>query len=107
MIDKLKKIWKIKDLRNNVLFVLLMLAIFRLFAHVPVPGVNVSVLKEIFASNQILGLLNVFSGGSMDNFSIVMMGIGPYITASIIFQLLGMVVPKFEEMQKEENVWNP
>jgi preprotein translocase subunit SecY len=102
MIDKLKKIWKIKDLRNNVLFVLLMLAIFRLFAHVPVPGVNVSVLKEIFASNQILGLLNVFSGGSMDNFSIVMMGIGPYITASIIFQLLGMVVPKFEEMQKEE-----
>ena len=102
MIDKLKKIWKIKDLRNNVLFVLLMLAIFRLFAHVPVPGVNVSVLKEIFASNQILGLLNVFSGGSMDNFSIVMMGIGPYITSSIIFQLLGMVVPKFEEMQKEE-----
>lgn len=102
MIDKLKKIWKIRDLRNNVLFVLLMLVIFRLFAHVPVPGVDVSVLKEIFASNQILGLLNVFSGGSMDNFSIVMMGIGPYITASIIFQLLGMVVPKFEEMQKEE-----
>lgn len=102
MIDKLKKIWKIRDLRNNVLFVLLMLVIFRLFAHVPVPGVDVSVLKEIFASNQILGLLNVFSGGSMDNFSIIMMGIGPYITASIIFQLLGMVVPKFEEMQKEE-----
>jgi len=102
MIDKLKKIWKIRDLRNNVLFVLLMLVIFRLFAHIPVPGVDVSVLKEIFSSNQILGLLNVFSGGSMDNFSIVMMGIGPYITSSIIFQLLGMVIPKFEEMQKEE-----
>lgn len=102
MINKLEKIWKIKDLRNSILFVLLMLAIFRLFAHIPVPGVDVSVLKEIFASNQILGLLNVFTGGSMDNFSIVMMGIGPYITASIIFQLLGMVIPKFEEMQKEE-----
>jgi preprotein translocase subunit SecY len=56
MINKLEKIWKIKDLRNSILFVLLMLAIFRLFAHIPVPGVDVSVLKEIFASNQILGL---------------------------------------------------
>lgn len=102
MIEKIQKIWKIRDLRNNILFVLLMLAIFRLFAHIPVPGVNVLALKEIFSSNQVLGMLNVFSGGSMDNFSIVMMGIGPYITSSIIFQLLGMVVPKFEEMQKEE-----
>ena len=103
MIEKIKKIWKIRDLRNSILFVLLMLAIFRLFAHIPVPGVNVLALKEIFSSNQVLGMLNVFSGGSMDNFSIVMMGIGPYITSSIIFQLLGMVVPKFEEMQKEES----
>ncbi|HOZ53364.1 MAG TPA: preprotein translocase subunit SecY [bacterium] len=102
MIEKIQKIWKIRDLRNSILFVFLMLAIFRLFAHIPVPGVNVLALKEIFSSNQVLGMLNVFSGGSMDNFSIVMMGIGPYITASIIFQLLGMVVPKFEEMQKEE-----
>ena len=102
MIEKIKKIWKIRDLRNNIIFVLLMLVVFRLFAHIPVPGVNVAVLREIFASNQILGMLNLFSGGSMSNFSIVMMGIGPYITSSIIFQLLGMVVPKFEEMQKEE-----
>lgn len=102
MIEKIKKIWKIRDLRNSILFVLLMLAIFRLFAHVPVPGVNIAALRDLFSSNQVLGLLNVFSGGSMDNFSIVMMGIGPYITSSIIFQLLGMVVPKLEEMQKEE-----
>lgn len=102
MVEKIKKIWKIKDLRNNILFVLLMLLIFRLFAHVPVPGVNVAALKQLFASNQFLGLLNIFSGGSMSNFSIVMMGIGPYITSSIIFQLLGMIVPKLEEMQKEE-----
>ena len=100
MIDKIRKIWKIKDLRGSIVFVLLMLVVFRLFAHVPVPGVNVLALKEIFSSNQVLGMLNVFTGGSMDNFSIVMMGIGPYITSSIIFQLLGMVIPKLEEMQK-------
>ncbi|PKM91273.1 preprotein translocase subunit SecY [Candidatus Falkowbacteria bacterium HGW-Falkowbacteria-1] len=103
MFDKIVKIWKIRDLRNNILFVLLMLAIFRLFAHIPVPGVNLAALRDIFSSNQFLGLLNVFSGGSMDNFSIVMMGIAPYITSSIIFQLLGMIVPKLEEMQKEES----
>ncbi|MFA5421065.1 MAG: preprotein translocase subunit SecY [Patescibacteria group bacterium] len=103
MFEKIEKIWKIRDLRNNILFVLLMLVIFRLFAHIPVPGINVEALREIFSSNQFLGMLNMFSGGSMDNFSIVMMGIAPYITSSIIFQLLGMIVPKLEEMQKEES----
>lgn len=101
--EKIIQIWKAKDLRKNILFVLAMLVIFRVAAHIPVPGVNPSALKEFFASNQILGLLNVFSGGSMQNFSIVMMGIAPYITSSIIFQLLGMIVPKLEEMQKEES----
>ena len=109
--DKLIQIWKAKDLRNNLLFVLAMLVIFRLAAHVPVPGVNAEALKELFSSNQILGLLNIFSGGSMQNFSIVMMGVAPYITSSIIFQLLAMIVPKLEQMQKEEagrqkiNMW--
>ncbi len=103
MWQKLKQIWKIKDLRNRILFVLAMLVIFRLAAHIPIPGVNTEALKELFASNQILGLINIFSGGSMQNFSIVMMGIAPYITSSIIFQLLGMIVPKLEEMQKEES----
>lgn len=103
MFEKITKIWKIRDLRNNIIFVLLMLVIFRLFAHIPVPGVNLEALRDIFSSNQFLGMLNVFSGGSMDNFSIVMMGIAPYITSSIIFQLLGMIVPKLEEMQKEES----
>lgn len=95
--------WKIKDLRNSILFVMAMLAIFRLAAHIPVPGVNAAALKSLFASNQILGLMNIFSGGGMENFSIVMMGIAPYITASIIFQLLGMIIPSIEEMQKEES----
>lgn len=111
MMEKIIQIWKAKDLRNKILFVLSMLVIFRLAAHIPVPGVNAEALRELFASNQVLGLLNIFSGGSMENFSIVMMGVGPYITASIIFQLLGMIVPKLEEMQKEEqgrqkiNMW--
>jgi preprotein translocase subunit SecY len=103
MLAKLEQIWKAKDLRNSVLFVLAMLVIFRLAAHIPVPGVDAAALKNLFASNQILGLMNIFSGGGMENFSIVMMGIAPYITASIIFQLLGMIVPKVEEMQKEES----
>jgi len=103
MFDKITKIWKIRDLRNNIIFVLLMLVVFRLFSHIPVPGVNMGALRDIFSSNQFLGMLNVFSGGSMDNFSIVMMGIAPYITSSIIFQLLGMIIPKLEEMQKEES----
>jgi preprotein translocase subunit SecY len=111
MLDKLDQIWKAKDLRNNILFVLAMLVIFRLAANIPVPGVNVTALKNLFASNQILGLMNLFSGGGMQNFSIVMMGVAPFITSSIIFQLLGMIIPSVEEMQKEEagrqkiNMW--
>lgn len=103
MFDKLIQIWKARDLRNKILFVLGMLVIFRFLAHIPIPGVNQEALKSLFASNQILGLMNLFSGGGMENFSIVMMGVAPYITASIIFQLLGMIIPKIEEMQKEES----
>jgi len=103
MLNKISKIWKAKDLRKNILFVLVMLAIFRLAAHIPIPGVDAGALKELFAGNQILGLMNLFSGGGMENFSIVMMGVAPYITASIIIQLLAMIVPSFEEMQKEES----
>ncbi|NCN99911.1 preprotein translocase subunit SecY [Candidatus Falkowbacteria bacterium] len=103
MFSKLSQIWKIPELRNNILFVLAMLVIFRLAAHIPVPGVNAAALRNLFASNQILGLMNLFSGGGMENFSIVMMGVAPYITSSIIFQLVGMIVPSVEEMQKEES----
>jgi len=109
--DKLAAIWKSKDLRSSIIFVLLMLVVFRLAAHIPVPGVDPAALRDLFASNQILGLMNLFSGGGMENFSIVMMGVGPYITASIIFQLLGMIVPSLEEINKEEagrqkiNMW--
>ncbi len=97
----LQQIWKIKDIRNKILFVLGLLVIFRLVAHIPVPGVNLDNLRQFLAGNQIFGLLDVFSGGTMKNFSIVMLGVGPYITSSIIFQLLTMIVPKLEELSKE------
>jgi len=102
-IEKIRQIWKVRDLRNNILFVLGLLLVFRLAAHIPVPGVDTQALKQLFSSNQLLGFMDLFSGGGMSNFSIVMMGVAPYITSSIIFQLLGMIVPKIEEMQKEES----
>lgn len=101
--NTLVRIWKIKEVRNSILFIIAMLIIFRVTAHVPVPGVDASVLKNIFNGNsQLFGLLNIFSGGTLESFSVVAMGVMPYITSSIIFQLLGMIVPQIEEMQKEE-----
>lgn len=102
MLEKIKQIFKIKDLRKKIFYVLIMLVIFRLAAHIPVPGVNVSTLRSFFENNQIFGLLNMFTGGAMDNFSVVALGVGPYITASIIMQLLTMVIPALERLQKEE-----
>lgn len=99
--QKLRQIFQIKELRNSILFVLGVLFIFRVLAHIPVPGVDVDQLRAFFQSNQLLGLINVFSGGGLANFSIVALGVSPYITASIIFQLLVMIVPRFEEIQKE------
>jgi len=99
--QKLKQIWSSRDIRNDILFVLMVFVIFRILAHIPVPGVDVAGLQTFFNSNQILGLLNILTGGGLENFSVVMLGVGPYITSSIIFQLLGMIVPKLEEMQKE------
>lgn len=101
MLEKIKKIWKIKDLRDKIIFVVSMLVIFRMAAHIPIPGINTENLKAFLEGNQVLGLLNLFSGGTMENFSIVMLGVAPYITASIIFQLLTMVVPSLEELSKE------
>lgn len=101
MWEKLIKIWKSKDLRKKIFFVLALLAVFRFAAHIPIPGVDVQNLRNFFSSNEVLGMLNVFSGGAMENFSIVMLGVAPYITASIIFQLLQMIVPQLEALAKE------
>lgn len=101
MLAKFQQIWKTKELRNNIGFVLAMLVCFRLLAHIPIPGVDTDALRDFFASNEILGLVNVFSGGTMERFSVVALGVGPYITASIIFQLLAMIIPSLEEMQRD------
>ncbi len=98
---KLQQIWQLTDLRNKILFVLAMLVIFRVAGHIPIPGVDLENLRLFFRSNQILGLMNVFSGGTMENFSVVALGVAPYITSSIIFQLLTMIIPKLEELSKE------
>ncbi len=96
------RVWKTKEVRNSLLFIFAMLVIFRVAAHIPVPGVDPSALVNYFQGNQFFGLLNIFSGGTLQHFSIVALGLAPFITSSIIFQLLGMIVPKLEEMQKEE-----
>ncbi len=102
MIEKIVQIFKIKDLRNRIFFVLALLVVFRLMATIPVPGVDIIRLKSFFEGNQLFGLLNIFSGGALSNLSIVMLGVGPYITASIIMQLLTMLVPALKELYNEE-----
>ena len=101
MLSKISNIWKIKDLRNRILFTLFILVIIRFLAHIPIPGVDVGALKEFFQRSRLFGMLDMFSGGTMSRFSIAMMGVGPYINASIIMQLLAHIVPSLETMQKE------
>ncbi len=88
-------------LRKKILFTLGILIFFRLIAHVPVPGVNLKLLQQFFAQNQILSLINIFSGGTLANFSIAALGLGPYINASVMMQLLALVIPQLAELQKE------
>lgn len=84
------------------MFVALALIAFRLFAAIPIPGIDLVKLHQLFANNQFLGLLNIFSGGGLSNLSIVMLGVGPYITSSIIMQLLTMIFPKLKQLYHEE-----
>jgi len=102
MFSKLTQIFKIKDLRNKILFVLGMLAIFRLMANIPMPGVNPQALVMFFNQFQTFRLVNLFTGGALEKVSIVMLGIGPYITATVILQLLTMIFPQLEKMYREE-----
>ena len=99
--NTLALIWKTKDLRTKILIVLARLIVTRILAHVPIPGIDASGFQNFFQSNQFFNLLDIFSGGGLTNFSIAMLGVGPYITASIIMQLLTMIVPSLKELQKE------
>jgi preprotein translocase subunit SecY len=99
---KLKVIVTEPAIRNRVLFVLGALVVFRALAAIPIPGVDQNVLEQFFANNQFLGLLNIFSGGGLANLSIVMLGVGPFITASIIMQLMTVMSPTMKSMYSEE-----
>ncbi len=87
--------------RKKLFFTIGILIIFRLIVHIPVPGVNLALLKQFFAQNQLLSLLDIFSGGTLANFSIAALGLNPYINASVMMQLLALIVPQIEELQKE------
>lgn len=99
---KIRLVFEDESLRNRILFVLGALIVFRLLAAIPIPGINAEALSTFLAGNQFLGLLNVFSGGGFSNLSIVMLGVGPYITASIVMQLLTILVPSLKEIYQEE-----
>jgi preprotein translocase subunit SecY len=96
------QVFKIRDLRTKILFVLGVFAIFRIMANIPIPGIDIANLKSFFDQFQIFGLLNMFTGGALDNLSIMMLGLGPYITSVIILQLLTMIFPQLEQLYKEE-----
>jgi preprotein translocase subunit SecY len=93
--------FKLPDLRRKILFTVAMLVAYRLAAHVPVPGVDADALKQLFESNQLLGLLDMFSGGAMSSLSVVALGVYPYITASIIMQLLQPLIPPLQRLAEE------
>ena len=101
MLDSLSNIFKITELRNKILYTLMMFAVFRAGIHIPVPGVDASVIESLFTSGNLFGLLDVFAGGALSKFSIFAMSITPYINASIIMQLLQSVVPQFEAWSKD------
>lgn len=101
LINTLRRVYNTPDLRRKIGFTAAILAVYRFLAFIPVPGVDTGQLRSLFASNQLLGLLDIFSGGTLANFSILAIGLSPYINASIMMQLLTMVIPKLEELQKE------
>lgn len=100
--NRFLQIFRIKDLRNKILIVAGLLVTYRLFAAIPIPGVDALRLSQYFNSNQLFGFLNFFSGGGLANLSVMMLGVGPYITATIIMQLLTIIFPGFKEMYYEE-----
>ncbi|HSX19102.1 MAG TPA: preprotein translocase subunit SecY [Candidatus Saccharimonadales bacterium] len=100
-VKAIQNILRVKELRKKILFTAAIFLVFRIFAFVPVPGVDISSIKNLFAQSQFLSLLDIFSGGTLANFSVMSLGLNPYINASIIMQLLQMVIPKLEEMSKE------
>lgn len=101
-LQKLKTLFSDPTLRRRIFFTVLILVLFRLGANIPIPGIDTLALEQYFSGNNFLGLLNLFSGGGLSNLSIFMLGVGPYITATIILQLLTMIFPKLKAIYHEE-----
>lgn len=101
MLSTLRSVWKIPDLRKKIIFTLMMFMVFRLGAHLPVPGINIEAIKELLSTGTLFGFFDVISGGAFKNFTVFAMGIMPYINASIIMQLLTIVIPHLERLSKE------
>ncbi len=101
-VRKVKVVLEDEQLRSRILFVLGALVVFRFLAAIPIPGINATELQSFLNNNQFFGLLNVFSGGGFSTLSIVMLGVGPYITGSIVMQLMTILIPKLKEMYQEE-----
>ncbi|KKT28442.1 MAG: Protein translocase subunit SecY [Candidatus Yanofskybacteria bacterium GW2011_GWA1_44_21] len=102
MANRIAQIFKKADLRNKILYISFLLVISRLISNIPIPALDASRLRDFFAQNQFFGLASAFTGGSLANLSIGMLGLGPYITGSIIMQLLTMIFPSLEQMYKYE-----
>lgn len=97
----IQQIWTTVELRRKILFSIAIIVLFRVFAHLPLPGVDVAQIQSLFANNPLLGVLNIFSGGTLANFSVMAVGINPYITSSIIMQLATILIPSLKELQRE------
>ena len=104
LIQALIDAFSLPDLRRRLLFTLGILVVFRFIAHVPLPGVDIAALRDLFDKNQLLGMLDMFSGGAMRNFSVAAMGVYPYITSSIIMQLLVPVIPSLRALSQEGDI---
>lgn len=102
LIEKLKLIFGDESLRKRIFFILGILVVSRLFAIIPIPGIDAARLQAVFSGSEFLNLLNLFSGGGLANLSVVMLGVGPYITASIIMQLMTVMIPKLKALYQEE-----
>ncbi len=100
MLEAVRNAFRLPDLRRKLLITLGILVIYRLASHIPVPGVDRAALAHLY-SNQLLGMLNLLSGGALSNFSMMAMGVYPYITASIIIQLLQPIVPRWQRCKRK------
>ncbi len=101
IVDKIQTIFRDPVLKKKIIFTFALFFVFRVFAFLPIPAVNLGKLRSLFAQSQFLSLLDIFSGGTLVNFSVMALGLGPYINASIIIQLLSSIVPRLEELTKE------